>query len=212
LFVIYGSVYGLENFKNILFSNYNRFYGIGPDSLIELIRNQRLTQHKYLPEVSIISGWLIFLGLAIKKTRNLGVKLTTISIFSYLIVYLFFGSQPYGWYTFPFWPLLLMALSTFLADGIEKGKNLTTVFFILILILGANISRLIGISEFQNYANVWRIMVSGVFFILVLGPFWKLKNNVFCRLLFGLILMAIVYTNLRYLQNINIDFWWQNIS
>ncbi|HBP51241.1 MAG: hypothetical protein US68_C0002G0035 [Candidatus Shapirobacteria bacterium GW2011_GWE1_38_10] len=212
LFVIYGSVWGLDNFKNILFSNYNRFYGIGPNSLIEIIRNQRLTQHKFLPEVSIISGWLIFLGLIIKKQKNIGVRLTVLGLFSYLIIYIFFGSQPYGWYTFPFWALLIILLTKFLTDGITKGKQLMAVFFILLTILGFNISRIIGIFEFQPYANLWRTGISGIIFVLVIKQFFKYKNNLIFKILFLIMLGAIIYTNIKYLNGINLDYWWQNIS
>ncbi|MDD4938303.1 MAG: glycosyltransferase family 39 protein [Candidatus Shapirobacteria bacterium] len=212
LFVIYGSVYGIENFKNILFSNYNRFYGIGPNSLIELIRNQRLTQHKFLPEVSIISGWLIFLGWIINKPKKLGTKLVILSIFSYLIIYIFFGSQPYGWYAFPFWPLLIIVLSKFLSDGIKQSKNLIAVFFVALLILGANIARIIDIFQFQPLANWWRIGVSLGFFVLILMSFFKFRKNLFFRLLLVVIIILIIYTNLKYLNSITLDFWWQNIS
>lgn len=212
LFVIFGAVYGLDNFKNILFSNYNRFYGIGPNSIIELIRNQRLTQHKFLPEVSIISGWLVFLGLIIKKQRNTGVKLTLFAIFSYLIVYIFFGSQPYGWYTFPFWTFLIVVLAKFLTDGIAKGKNLIGVFFILLTILGFNISRIVGIFEFQPYANLWRFGISVIIFILIIKQLISFNKSLLFKILFLIMFGVIIYTNIRYLNSINLDYWWQNIS
>jgi len=212
LFVIYGSVYGLENFKNILFSNYNRFYGIGPNSLIELIRNQRLTQHKFLPEASIISGWIIFIGFLIKKPKDIATKLVIWSIFSYLITYIFFGGQPYGWYTFPFWPLLVIVLSKFLSDGIIRRKNLLPVFLVSLLILGANISKLMGIFEFQPFSDLWRITVSVLIFILVVLSFYKKRVSWFYQLLLILMVGAIIYTNIQYLNNIDLSFWWQNIS
>ena len=212
LFVIYGSVYGIDNFKNILFSNYNRFYGIGANSLIELIRNQRLTQHKFLPEASIISGWLVFLGLVAKNQKNSGVVYVIFGIFSYLIVYIFFGSQPYGWYTFPFWPLLIILLSKFISDGIMKDKNMEIVFYILILIFGANLSRLMGIFEFQPYANVWRIGVSASFLGLIFTSIFKIRKVILFRLMVLGLVAAVIYTNLIYLNNIDIAFWWQNIS
>lgn len=212
LFVVFGSVYGLDNFKNILFSNYNRFYGIGPNSLIELIRNQRLTQHKFLPEFSVISGWFIFFGYFFKQHKNMTEKLVVLSLLSYLIIYIFFGSQPYGWYSFPFWPLLIIVLSKFLADGIQGGSNLLAGFFISILILGANISRLIGIFEFQPYANLWRIGVSVMFFVLTLMSVIRLRYKLLVRILLLGIVVAIMFTNIMYLNGINIDFWWKNIS
>lgn len=212
LFVIYGAVYGLDNFKNILFSNYNRFYGIGPNSLIELIRNQRLTQHKFLPEVSVLSGWLLFISYIVKKPKNISTKIVVWGIFAYLIVYIFFGSQPYGWYTFPFWALLSILLSKFIVSGLMKGKNAVSVFLILVLMLGANISRIVGIFEFQPYANYWRFGVSTILFLLVIHMFSKSKNNFLYKFLFWLMMLMIIYTNIRYLNSINIDSWWQNIS
>lgn len=212
LFVVYGSVYGLENFKNILFSNANRFYGIGPSAIFDLIQKQRLTQHKFLPEVWIISGWFIFLIYLFNQPRKIGTKLLIIANLAYLIVYLFFGSQPYGWYSFPFWPILIIILSRFLAIGFEKSKNIVAVFLFSIMILGANIARLIGIFEFQPYANLWRIGISGMLFLLIFLSIIKINFKFLIKILLLVLLVAMIYTNIKYLNLINIDFWWNNIS
>jgi len=212
LFVVYGAVYGLDTFKNILFSNYNRFYGIGPNLLLELVRNQRLTQHKFLPEVWIITGWLVFLGGLIKKPKETAGKILGLGMLSYLMIYIFFGSQPYGWYTFPFWPLLIMILARFLVLGWEKGKNLTAVFLMSVAILGANIARLMGIFEFQPYATGWRFGVSGILLGTILISILKIKVKFWQRLLLAIIWVALIYTNIKYLNMINIQFWWENIS
>ena len=45
LFLFYGLSYGSKNFFNILFSNANRFYGIGPSAIIDLIRNRYAYWH-----------------------------------------------------------------------------------------------------------------------------------------------------------------------
>lgn len=212
LFVIYGSVYGLTNFKNILFSNATRFYGIGPNLILELIRNQRLTQHKFLPEVWIISGWLITLAYIIKNPKSIIDQIPLMAIFSYLIVYIFFGSQPYGWYTFIFWPILIIILSRFLVLGFEKRENLISVFLFSIMIFGANIARLLGIFEFQPYASIWRFGVSGILFLLISLSILKLKSKVLIKVLLAVLWLAMIYTNLKYLNLINIDFWWNNLS
>lgn len=212
LFVIYGAVYDLEVFKNILFSNTNRFYGIGPNLLLELIRNQRLTQHKFLPEVWIISGWLIFFTWIVKKPKNIADKLLILATLSYLIIYVLFGSQPYGWYTFPFWPVLIMILSRFLILAIEKSKNIIPVFIVSIMVLGANIARLLGIFEFQPFSTWWRIGISGILIILISSNLLKIKNNIIVKLIFILLWSALIYTNIKYLNNIDIAYWWDNIS
>lgn len=212
LFVVYGSVYGLQNFKNILFSNYNRFYGIGSSSILELIRNQRLTQHKFLPEAAIISGWILFGYFLGKKKTDKGLKITLLGILSYLIVYIFFGSQPYGWYAFIFWPMLIILLAKFWADGIKNGNNLLLNFFISIIVLGAGINNLINVFEFQIFSNWWRFGISLIFFGLTISLAFKNKSNIFWRLLLVLIFTGVIYLNIKYLNKINLDFWWQNIS
>lgn len=212
LFLVYGSAYGLQNFINIFFSNANRFYGIGSNLLLELIRNQRLTQHKFLTEVWIVVGWIVSIGYLIKKPKIIGEKIVILSLISYLMVYILFGSQPYGWYTFPFWPIVIIALSRFLIKGLHNGKNLIIVFIVSFLILGANIARLIGIFEFQPFSNIWRY---GIFLILLLlsAPIFSHKKlKLLFKIIIILILIGTIYTNIKYLNQINIDFWWHNIS
>lgn len=212
LFVIYGSVYGIQNFINIFFSNSNRFYGIGPSSILELIRNQRLTQHKYLPEVWIIIGWVVFFGYLIKKPSKLQGQIPILAILSYLVIYVLFGSQPYGWYSFPFWPLLIILLSRFLIQGFIKQKNLVSVFLFTIIILGANIARLLGIFEFQPLSKYWRFGVSGILFLLIILTTIKFKSKLLIKFLLLFLWFLTIYTNLKYLGLIDISFWWNNIS
>jgi 4-amino-4-deoxy-L-arabinose transferase-like glycosyltransferase len=212
LFVVYGLAYGWENFKTILFSNYNRFYGIGPNLLLELIRNQRLTQHKFLPEVWVISGWLVFIGSLIKRPKEIGDKLLMAAMMAYLIIYIFFGSQPYGWYTFPFWPLLIMILARFFAKNIESGKKIIPVFLLSILILGANIDRLMNVFEFQKFASWWRFGVSGLILLAVVLAILKINSKLIQRIIFVILFGLMIYTNLKYLNMIDINFWWNNIS
>lgn len=212
LFVIYGSVYGLKNFFNIFFSNSSRFYGIGPNLLLELVRNQRLTQHKFLPEVWIIVGWLAFLSSLVKKNLKTIDLIPILATLSYLIIYILFGSQPYGWYTFPFWPILIIILSRFLVSGFKTGQNIISVFLFSLIIFGANISRILGIFEFQPYSNIWRFGISGVLFSLILISLVKIKSKVVVKIILAFLWMAAFYINLKYLNGINIQFWWENIS
>lgn len=212
LFIFYGLAYGAKNFITILFSNANRFYGIGPNAIIDLIRSQRLTQHKFLPEIWLIVGWFAFMFSFFKKKKSPATFLIFISLISYLIIYLFFGSQPYGWYTFPFWPLLILSLTSFFYDTLKKGNNILLAFFISLTLLGSNISRVVGIFDFQPMANWWRIITPISFFILVINYIQKKTCHIFIKVLIILFLLTTIYFNLRYLNQINIDFWWQNIS
>ncbi|MCW1949647.1 MAG: glycosyltransferase family 39 protein [Candidatus Shapirobacteria bacterium] len=212
LFFFYGISYGSKNFFNILFSNANRFYGIGPNAIIDLIRNQRLTQHKFLPEIWLIIGWITFFLSFSKTKKTLPQSLIFISLISYLIVYLFFGSQPYGWYTFPFWPLLILSLTAFFDENLTNQKNLLLTFIIAITIFGANLARIMGIFEFQKYSTLWRFLIPATIFFLIVKylikkPTSRILNFIILALIFGS-----VYFNLYYLNQITLDFWWQNIS
>lgn len=212
MFIFYGLAYGSKNFFTILFSNANRFYGIGPNAIIDLIRNQRLTQHKFLPEIWLIVGWFTFMISSFKEKKSISSILIYISLISYLIIYIFFGSQPYGWYTFPFWPLLILSLTDFLFNSLQNNQNTLITFFIAIVLLGSNIGRVIGIFDFQSISNFWRFTISGIFFILIIKFILKKPSSRFFKTLILVLLIVSIYFNIRYLNLINIDFWWQNIS
>lgn len=212
LFFFYGISYGAKNFFNILFSNANRFYGIGPSAIIDLIRNQRLTQHKFLPEIWLIIGWITFLISFSKTKKTFAHSLVFISLISYLIVYLFFGSQPYGWYTFPFWPLLILSLTAFFYENLTNKKNLLLPFIIAITIFGGNLARIMGIFEFQKYSNLWRLLIPTSIFFLFINHLIKKPSSRFIVFIILALIVGSVYFNLFYLNQITIDFWWQNIS
>jgi 4-amino-4-deoxy-L-arabinose transferase-like glycosyltransferase len=214
LFLIYGSVYGLKHFFNIFLSNSHRFYGIGPSAIFDLIRQQRLTQHKFLPEVWIVVSWIVSFTYFLKKKIKYKIIVPFVALISYLIIYVFFGSQPYGWYAFPFWPILIIVFSHFFITSLKKCRQFYLLIINLIIVLGVNISRIVGIFEFQPYSKYWRF---GVSFILFIGIIYflinKIKINKNLKTAISLILFGFsIYLNLIYLNKINIDFWWQNIS
>jgi 4-amino-4-deoxy-L-arabinose transferase-like glycosyltransferase len=214
LFLIYGSVYGLKNFFNIFLSNSHRFYGIGPSAIFDLIRQQRLTQHKFLPEIWIIFPWIITFVYFFKKHKDHKIIIPLIALISYLTVYLFFGSQPYGWYTFVFWPILSIIFSYFFIASLKKAQHFFLLILSLITIFGANLSRVMGIFEFQLYANYWRfgisfvILSSFIYFLIGDKTINKTLKTIISLIIFGFS----IYLNLIYLNKINLDFWWQNVS
>lgn len=213
LFIFYGLAYDPATFVNIVLSNYHRFYGIGPSAIYDLIRQQRLTQGKILPEVWLFIGWFSFIisSLDLKK-QSLIQKLIPLSVIAYLIVYIFFGSLPYGWYTFPFWPLLTIAFAILLGKTFTHGKHLITTMFLVLTLLGENIFRLIGLDIFQGYASWWRWGIALFLFLVVISSITKIKSKIIRQSLILILWAILIYTNIKYLNRINIDFWWQNIS
>lgn len=212
LFFFYGSAYGIKNFFNIFFSNTNRFYGIGASAFTDLIKNQRLTQHKFLPEIWLIAGWFTFIISFFSQKRQAKSNLIPIAIISYLMVYLFFGSQPYGWYTFPFWPLLILSLTSFFSHHLKHQNDLLISFLLALAILGDNISRTINIFDFQKYAFYWRFLIPVLLFILSINYFSRKSNSKIFTIIIIVMILFSVFLNIYYLGLINLDFWWQNIS
>lgn len=211
-FLFYGFAYGFRNFFNIFFSNANRFYGIGAGAILDLIRSQRLTQHKFLPEIWLIIGWFTFLFSLINQKIFSKTASVNIAIFSYLIIYLFFGSQPYGWYTFPFWPLLIAGFSAWMTSSIKQNQHILISFLLSVIVLGSNISRYIGIYEFQPLAGWWRFGLTSIFLLIFVRFIVGKPQTIFIKFLIFSFILISVFLNLRYLNLINLDFWWQNIS
>ena len=211
-YVIYGFAYDFGTFKSLILANYNRFYGIGPDLFMQLVRNQRLTYHKFLPESFIVGSWIVFIGWVFKKHKIIFDVLPVFSVFIFLIIYIIFGSQPYGWYAFPFWPLLFIILARFFSLAYEKNANYLPVFLISFLLLGENISRTTGLDDFQKYANVWRFGLSTLLFLVVLQTILNNNSKYLPKLLLLILWCFLLYTNLKYLSLIDIAFWWNNIS
>jgi hypothetical protein len=212
LFPVFGAIFNFSVFKNVFLSNVNRFYGIGPSSLLSLIKDQRLTQFKYLPEVWIFISWIVFFGFCLKKKQGYGRYIPVLAIVSYLIIYIFFGSQAYGWYAFPFWPILFILFSSVLAKSFNTGKYLFFSLIGLFVILGENISRLIGLGDFQKYSQLWRFGVSIFLLILMFYFSQKKKNYHVLRMLLLFVFLILIYMNIKYLNSVTIDFWWKNVS
>jgi len=131
---------------------------------------------------------------------------------SYLVIYILFGSQPYGWYAFPFWPLLFILLAQFLSSDFQNLKHFLLSFIILVTIFGENIFRIIGVGGFQPYASIWRLSLSGLLLTFIFLQITKVKFITPKRIVLLIIFLLSIYTNIKYLQMINIDFWWQNVS
>ena len=212
LYPIFGAIFDISVFKNVFFSNVSRFYGIGPNSLLSLIKDQRLTQFKFLPEVWIFVSWIVFFGLCLKNKLKQGQYILILAIVSYLIIYIFFGSQAYGWYAFPFWPILFILFSSVLTKSFNTGKYWFFSAMGLFVILGENISRLIGLGDFQKYSQGWRFGVSAFLLILMFCFSQKKKNYLILRILLIFIFLILIYLNIKYLNAVTIDFWWKNVS
>jgi len=213
MFFVYGVSFGLENFINIFKSSADRFYGIGPSLLLELFKSQRLTQHKYITEPIIFSAWIIFFSITFKKINSFITKTyyaPVLFMLSYLCTFIFFGSQPYGWYSFPLWPFLCILL------GIYFGKIITQTYtfgaFILsILALGGSLTKIIDIGQFQQYSNYWRFTMPVLLIFSVLYLRFP-KLVVFHKTITIVVIAVTIAINIYYMLTMTQGYWWNNIS
>jgi 4-amino-4-deoxy-L-arabinose transferase-like glycosyltransferase len=213
LYPIFGYVYDGELFKRVIFSNYNRFYGIGPQAIVDLVKYQRLSQGKFLTEGWLVAGWIGVIGLFVNSKKVAGMsKVLLLAIISYLITYVLFGSQPYGWYAFPFWPLLSLVLGVIFYFGIKDVNYSGTMLLLTIIIGGDNVTKIMGLDDFQKWANWWRFGVSGLLVLCGMLVIYQKKAGWWMRGLMLILWLFLLYTNIKYLRGMTVDFWWQNIS
>ncbi len=110
----------VANFINVNMSNAHRVYGIGVDALGSLVREQKITHTLYLKDPWILLGWIVFLITFFKKEKDKGTVDLQLAGISYLTVYLFFGGDSFGWYTYPFFPILIMILGKMISKNINN--------------------------------------------------------------------------------------------
>ena len=83
---------------------------------------------------------------------------------------------------------------------------------VLIILLGENVNRLVSLDVFQAYASRWRWGISLFLLLSVIAAITSIKSKMIRQGLILLLWAVLIYTNIKYLNKITIDFWWQNIS
>lgn len=209
-FASYGFAYDINQFFAILASNSNRIYSVGPNAFFDLLTTTRITSLKYLTDGLILSGWiasfLLFLIPSEEKKKEMWI---VIPLICYLIIFLLFGSEPYGWYRFPFLPFLFAAIARILILTFKNSSFITPVFLILLLPIGISLSKIIGIENFQSYAGIWRWGLIG---LLVTSLYFYLKPNsksvkIFVPIILTGLFIFLVYLNLEYFFKITPQYW-----
>lgn len=165
LFTIYGAYFDLDTFLKVLSSNSNRFYGAGSSMLLSAITNPKVVANTFFTDGWIIVGWISLLLISFTGfKKDQGTTIITISAFCYMLVFVLFGSESYGWYRFPFFPFLIIATARLFQKIITK-PNLFIFIALISLPFGSTIHTLIDNFEFQNYVAFLRI---SVYLILVI--------------------------------------------
>lgn len=208
LFLVYGLIIDPKQFISIFVSNSNRYYGIGSEAVFRLITQTKLTNLKYVTEPWLLVSWLaVFVGLSRKK-----FSIYTICLSSYLAVYLFFGSYPYGWYSFPFWPFLISEFAILLSMSIRSKISPLWAFWSLLIVIGYYLTKFIDIAEFQNYSFWWKNSIFVISLLLLLYSVAKKRRrwtSYVVSLFLVLMFIFAIYLSVKFAGIIDVDYWYK---
>lgn len=207
-FVLLGAYYDWQTFVKVFFSQSNLFYGAGAEAFFSALVSSKIVADKFLTDGWVTMGFISLIILSISEwKKEKGGTILTIAAISYLIVFLVFGSEPYGWYRFPFFPFLALAL----ARIIQKLFNQDNFFPFLALFLlpfGTTLFRLVGVAGFQPYVFPLRI-----FLFLTLGLFGLslIKENYWIKKLRQIwmifIILLILFLSIKLILFYTYDTW-----
>jgi 4-amino-4-deoxy-L-arabinose transferase-like glycosyltransferase len=210
LFCLYGAVYDWRTFVTVLADNSIRFYGIGANAVKNLLVESRVTQDKTLADAWPFVLWIgFFLTFLREKTKEFFFSSV---IVIYLLIYVFLGSYPFGWYALPFWPLLAILFGHYLTDTLRDSRLVLVNSLLLSFPITQNITQLIDINEFQRYAAIWRLG----FTAFILLAFYRTvstnqRRSRLTAIWLGVILIIAVMMNIRFLGTLTVDRWyWVN--
>lgn len=206
-FCLYGAFFGWHTFIRVFLAQSQFIYGASSEILFSAITQSKITATKFFTDGWITAGWISFLLLSFTQfKKDRGVTFITLSVFAYLIVFLIFGSEGYGWYRFPFLPFLVISLAKLFID-LFKAPNLPVFIILSFLPFGTTLHRLIGVEGFQLFVPSLRL-----FLYLVLAIFfyelWKKKSKeVFSRTLILIVFLFLIYLSIKLIYFYNYGNW-----
>lgn len=169
-FGIYGYAINWQVFKNAFFFQSNLFYGAGSEVFFNVLTQSKVTATKFLTDGWILLGWIAIMILSFNEWRKTkGGSVITIATLSYLVVFIFFGGESYGWYRFPFLPFLALALARVFMLLFEK-PNLFVALAGFLLPFGTTVHKLLEVDKFQPYIPQFRLFI----FVSLLIFIWSI--------------------------------------
>ncbi len=201
LFVVYGLAIDPIQFLTTFVSNSSRFYGIGPESVFRLITQVKITNVKYFTDPVVLIGWLALFGLFFRKSRKLGDGLLKTFGVSWTVMYIVLGSYPHGWYAFPFFPILALALGRVWVLALDFHEYFSGILMLGIAGIGYFLSRMLDINYFQKVATYWKF---GIGALLVFSMISQKR-----KFILVIVLLFLVFLEIHYLNSITVDTWYK---
>lgn len=207
VFAGYGAYFDWTTFVNVLKANANRFFGASSEIFYSVISNSKITRN-------YTDGWvtasiLAFIAVVFRGwSKDKNIRFLAIAAFSYLFVFLFFGSESYGFYRFPFYPFFIISLAYVLVE-LWKSPNVAVAAMLALLPLGTGIHRIVGVMDFQKFVPYFRagVLASLVAFGAAFIPNKRLAVIV-QRVFLVLVFTLMVYWAIREIYFVNVDKWY----
>ncbi len=195
---IYGAALSAGSFWAVLFSNSHRAYGIGYQAVSDLLTTVKVTGQKTITDGWVLASFLGFMALAVSEAKN--KRWLVAPLMFYLAIYLFFGSESYGWYRLPFFPFTFIALGYFTVELWKKGE----LSGILLFLIPLGISATKVFPTAGSWLLLWRALPIAS---LLVGYF--VNSRKLNRLILTVFILAAVIVSLVYNLKIDITTWYQ---
>jgi len=167
-FPLYGYFYNWPLFLGVFSNNADRYFRDGLAGFYWLISKTNVTR-------TLLDGWILlawfslfFISHKISKIKKL--YYLVIPTLSYLLIYLIFGSEGYGWYKFPFYPFLFLILAWTIKYSLKKN-NLFFSMLMLLLAGGVTVDKFFPPENLQNFMWPFRLACLLLLFIILLPHF-----------------------------------------
>jgi len=209
MYFVIGLVYDWPLFLKTILGNTNRNYGIGFHSIFELLTITKITGKIYLTDGWPLFGWLGVAYLFTSKLKR--AKYILIPLISYLCIYIFFGSESFGWYRIPVFPFVYLAGAYLLSRGINKAKTVIPAILFLLIPMGVGLEKLAGVDKLDMPTNWWRMGVPAVL-LLITVIFYsgksRLAKNISKTIAMLMFLLAL-WISYRYIGIIDANYWFR---
>jgi len=180
-YVLYGAIFGWKEFINVLINQTGRFYGASSEAFYLAITSSKVTK-------GLTDGWLnlawisSFIIIFTGWLKDRGSTLISIALFSYLLIFLIFGSEAYGHYRIPFYPFIIISAAKVLIE-LYKKSNFILYLCLILLPFGTSLHRLVGVFGFQKYVSPLRLTL-GLCLIIAIFLLLKRKEGLALQKLF----------------------------
>lgn len=199
LFPLYGYILDWSTFVSVLAANSQRYFKDGLAGFYQLITQTNITRD--FQDTTVLFGWMSAFHLAsVNRPKYLYVN---VPLVSYLVVYLIFGSQGYGWYKFPFYPFLAISIAIVITNAFRRGQSLVFIF-LLLLVGGSQLNRFVPPEALTPHIWFWRL-----FCALCLAFFFLSKKQKSLKLVYLAILAFLIVINIYTVYSVDISAWYQ---